>query len=264
MKAPALLAAVLLLPAALNPAGEVPATGTASLPGDRPAVVPASVAPAPAHASWEWPLAPRPGVLRAFDPPDKPWMSGHRGVDLGAADDGVPVIAPEAGTVSFVGVVVDRPVITIDHGNGLRSSFEPVQSSLATGDAVAKGQAIGTLLAGHCGGVPCVHWGVRRGGDYLNPLEFVLDLRPSILLPLTGGPTTTAVSGNPSYGPTPLAERLVVRPGRLMPRYTGGRSHGVRPQDHLPACGIGRSLRPPPWRLWTRQPVLGPAARRPR
>ena len=195
MKAPALLAAVLLLPAALNPAGEVPATGTASLPGDRPAVVPASVAPAPAHASWEWPLAPRPGVLRAFDPPDKPWMSGHRGVDLGAVDDGAPVTAPEAGTVSFVGVVVDRPVITIDHGNGLRSSFEPVQSSLATGDAVAKGQAIGTLLAGHCGGVPCVHWGVRRGGDYLNPLEFVLDLRPSILLPLTRGPTTTAVSG---------------------------------------------------------------------
>ena len=79
------------------------------------------------------------GVLRAFDPPDKPWMSGHRGVDLQAAADGAPVTAPESGTVSFVGVVVDRPVITIDHGNGLRSSFEPVESGLAAGAAVAKG-----------------------------------------------------------------------------------------------------------------------------
>jgi murein DD-endopeptidase MepM/ murein hydrolase activator NlpD len=190
MKAPALLAAVLLLPASISPAGEVLAARTASLPGAPPAIDAASVVPAsrvPAHASWEWPLAPRPGVLRAFDPPDKPWMSGHRGVDLEAAHDGVRVTAPESGTVSFVGVVVDRPVITIDHGNGLRSSFEPVQSSLETGDAVAKGQAIGTLLAGHCGAVACVHWGVRRGEDYLNPLEFVLDLRPSILLPLTPG-----------------------------------------------------------------------------
>jgi pimeloyl-ACP methyl ester carboxylesterase len=125
-------------------------------------------------------------------------MSGHRGVDLEAAHDGVRVTAPESGTVSFVGVVVDRPVITIDHGNGLRSSFEPVQSSLETGDAVAKGQAIGSLLAGHCGAVACVHWGVRRGEDYLNPLEFVLDLRPSILLPPTRSQASRRGGGIPA------------------------------------------------------------------
>jgi murein DD-endopeptidase MepM/ murein hydrolase activator NlpD len=184
MKAQAFLAAVLLLPASISPVGEVLTAGTAPPPAERAAVAAPSVVPAPADASWEWPLAPRPGVLRVFDPPDKPWMSGHRGVDLEAAHDGVPVTAPESGTVSFVGIVVDRPVITIDHGNGLRSSFEPVHSSLATGDPVAKGQVIGTLLAGHCGAIPCVHWGVRRGDDYLNPLGFVLDLRPSILLPV--------------------------------------------------------------------------------
>jgi murein DD-endopeptidase MepM/ murein hydrolase activator NlpD len=122
--------------------------------------------------------------LRPFDPPDKPWLSGHRGVDLGSASDGGPVTAPESGTVSFVGVVVDRPVITIDHGNGLRSSFEPVRSTLKNGASVAKGAVVGTLLAGHCGTSPCVHWGVRRGAEYLNPLSFILDLRPSVLLPL--------------------------------------------------------------------------------
>jgi murein DD-endopeptidase MepM/ murein hydrolase activator NlpD len=160
MKAPIVLAALLLVPAAAAPADTAP------------------------RASWDWPLSPRPAVLRAFDPPDKPWMSGHRGVDLEAMHDGVPVTSPESGTVSFVGVVVDRPVITIDHGGGLRSSFEPVESPLTAGTPVAKGETIGTLQPGHCGALACVHWGVRQGDAYVNPLEFVTDRRPSILLPV--------------------------------------------------------------------------------
>jgi murein DD-endopeptidase MepM/ murein hydrolase activator NlpD len=188
MKASALLAALLLLPASLAPSGEAMSARAPSSGGAVTAGVPAATAPAAANPSWEWPLSPRPAVLRAFDPPDKPWMSGHRGVDLGATHDGVPVTSPEAGTVSFVGVVVDRPVITIDHGDGLQSSFEPVESDLKAGAVVAKGDAIGTLRPGHCGTGPCVHWGVRRGDGYVNPLEFVLDLRPSILLPTDGPP----------------------------------------------------------------------------
>ncbi|YCH09671.1 M23 family metallopeptidase [Arthrobacter sp. alpha11c] len=137
-----------------------------------------------AEARWSWPLSPEPAVLRTFDPPDKPWLSGHRGVDLGPALDGATVTAPSAGVVTFAGVVVDRPVLTIDHGDGLRSSFEPVTSDLKPGDTVRKGQAIGSLDAGHCSATACLHWGVRRGEDYVNPLGFVEDLRPSILLPL--------------------------------------------------------------------------------
>ncbi|MFH5880556.1 M23 family metallopeptidase [Arthrobacter sp. NA-172] len=144
---------------------------------------PAAAAPSP-RPDWVWPLAPRPAVVRVFDPPDKPWLSGHRGVDLQAADDGVPVTAPADGTVSFVGVVVDRPVIVIDHGGGLRSSFEPVNSELEVGTAVTKGQAIGAVEAGHCLASACVHWGLRRGEDYVNPLAFVTGLRPSVLLPM--------------------------------------------------------------------------------
>ena len=171
MKPPALLAALLLLPASLASTGETLAFGP----------VPTRTEAAP---SWQWPLSPRPPVVRDFDPPPKPWLSGHRGVDLGTASDGVQVTSPAAGTVSFVGVVVDRPVITIDHGKGLRSSFEPVESSLAAGSVVGAGQTIGTVLPGHCPAASCVHWGVRRGEDYVNPLQFVMDLRPSILLPL--------------------------------------------------------------------------------
>ena len=190
MKPPLRLAALLLLPASLAPAGEPLAFGPAyfAQQADYHAVpaVPSetSVLPETAAPSWQWPLAPRPQVLRDFNPPPKPWLSGHRGVDLGAAADGAPVTSPAAGTVSFVGVVVDRPVITIDHGVGLRSSFEPVDSTLAAGAPVAKGQVVGTVRPGHCTGVPCVHWGVRRGDDYVDPLQFVMDLRPSVLLPL--------------------------------------------------------------------------------
>ncbi|MFK4639834.1 M23 family metallopeptidase [Paenarthrobacter histidinolovorans] len=141
-------------------------------------------APTAPQGRWSWPLSPKPGVLRMFDPPDKPWLSGHRGVDLGPAPDGGQVTAPSDGVVTFAGVVVDRPVLTIDHGEGLRSSFEPVASELKPGDHVARGQPVGTVQPGHCERGSCLHWGVRRGEEYLNPLAFVSDLRPSVLLPL--------------------------------------------------------------------------------
>ncbi|MDQ0821993.1 murein DD-endopeptidase MepM/ murein hydrolase activator NlpD [Arthrobacter sp. V4I6] len=183
MKTPALLAALVLAlsavasgAGALSPAGSVsavPAPAGSTAAGSKPA----------GSAGWSWPLNPKPTVLRAFDPPAKPWLGGHRGVDLEAASFGALVTAPASGTVSFVGVVVDRPVITIDHGDGLRSSFEPVASELVKGAYVAEGGMLGKILPAHCGPTPCVHWGVRRGENYVNPLAFVMDLRPSILLP---------------------------------------------------------------------------------
>lgn len=201
MKPQALLAALLLLPASVTSLPQPLAFSAApsAAPSDRPNAGPAGAGTTAAPSagdtvtapSWQWPLVPRPRVLRAFDPPPRPWLSGHRGVDLAAASDGAAVVAPAAGTVSFAGVVVDRPVITIDHGGGLRSSFEPVDSALSVGSVVAAGQVIGAALPGHCP-ASCIHWGVRRGGDYINPLQFVVDLRPSVLLPLGGPPRGTS------------------------------------------------------------------------
>lgn len=179
MKAFTLPAVLLLL--LINPSAAPAAPGAVSRGAAPPGAGPPSAGAA--LGAWSWPLSPRPAVLRGFDPPERPWLSGHRGVDLRAAYNGAPVIAPAAGRVSFAGYVVDRPVLTVDHGNGLRSSFEPVDSTLKQGDAVGDGAVLGRVLAGHCGEVPCLHWGVRRGEQYLNPLVFVMDLRPSILLP---------------------------------------------------------------------------------
>lgn len=145
---------------------------------------PALMAPDP-RAAWEWPLGTgSPPVLRHFDRPPERWMPGHRGVDLGAPD--AAVLSPADGVVVFVGTVVDRPVLTIDHGNGLLSSFEPVTASIAKGETVRGGQEVGRISTeAHCPSL-CVHWGVRKDGEYVNPLLFVSDRRPSILLPLAG------------------------------------------------------------------------------
>ncbi|WP_337250246.1 M23 family metallopeptidase [Psychromicrobium xiongbiense] len=152
------------------------------------ALASSSSASSSAQKRWQWPLRPQPAVVRSFDPPAKPWLAGHRGVDLQAAI-GDQVHSPAAGVVSFVGWVVDRNVLTIDHGNGLRSSFEPVSASVTEGDHVTAGQAIGTVEAssaasGHCPGQGCLHWGVRRGSSYLDPLLFLGNRSPSVLLPL--------------------------------------------------------------------------------
>ncbi|WP_394942046.1 M23 family metallopeptidase [Psychromicrobium sp. YIM B11713] len=136
--------------------------------------------------SWSWPLRPPPAVLRGFDQPAAPWLAGHRGVDL-AAPPRAQLYAPSQGVISFVGWVVDRKVLTIDHGLGLKSSFEAIESALSTGTAVKQGQAVARLAASnHCGPASCLHWGVRRNAVYLNPLLFLSDRRPSVLLPISG------------------------------------------------------------------------------
>ena len=154
--------------------------------------------PAAGAQGWTWPLTPRPAVVGDWAPPAQRWSRGHRGVDLGTTA-GSAVRAPADGTVGFVGFVVDRPVLTVDHGGGLRSSFEPVDSPLVRGDRVRRGQVLGTLRGrDHCRDGDCLHWGVRRGDDYVNPLLFVGELEPSVLLPVPAGLRSAAHPLSPS------------------------------------------------------------------
>jgi murein DD-endopeptidase MepM/ murein hydrolase activator NlpD len=136
--------------------------------------------------AFSWPLA-TPSVSRGFDPPPRPWLAGHRGVDLAGAA-GTPVFAAGPGTVVFAGTVAGRPVVSVAHPNGVRTTYEPISALVEPGEAVAAGAPIGTLLAGHpgCPVSACLHWGVRRGADYLDPLA-LLGLRRVRLLPLDGG-----------------------------------------------------------------------------
>jgi len=178
----------LLLLAAL-----MPLPGAAAAPSQLPVSPTTAARPLPASLAWGWPLAGRPVVVHTFDPPSQPWLSGHRGVDL-LAPLGAGIKSPTAGVITFAGVVVDRPVLTVATASGLLLSFEPVASTLKPGDAVVRGSVLGTLASPtHCDAGPpgqasCLHWGVRRGDVYLNPLQFILDLRPSVLLPMDSAP----------------------------------------------------------------------------
>jgi len=133
------------------------------------------------------------GVLwQRFDPPAQNWLAGHRGVDL-LASPGSAVYSPAPGTVTFSGKVAGKPVVTVTHADGLRSTFEPVIGIHSVGTAVAAGSPIGTVgfwpagTASHCPDSPlgaCVHWGVRRGDLYLDPLSLLGKAPPIVLLPL--------------------------------------------------------------------------------
>jgi murein DD-endopeptidase MepM/ murein hydrolase activator NlpD len=137
---------------------------------------------------YDWPLRPAPEVTRRFEEPPFRYGRGHRGADLGAAP-GQAVLAARAGEVVFAGPVAGRGVVSVQHPDGLRTTYEPVTATVAVGVRVALGDPIGTLEPGHagCPVAACLHWGLRRGSgsaaDYLDPLVL---LRPRFvrLLPL--------------------------------------------------------------------------------
>lgn len=122
--------------------------------------------------SSQW-LAPVGGIdlLTGFDPPPLPWLPGHRGIDL-AASDAQQVTAVGDGTVVFADDLAGRGVVSIAHANGLRTTYEPVDPTVAVGTAVSAGDPIGTLQPGHasCPGAVCLHLGLKRGPLYLDPM----------------------------------------------------------------------------------------------
>lgn len=153
----------------------------------------AVVCAAPAKADdgrLNWPLRPRPAVMRAFDAPSPNWQRGHRGVDL-AGVAGQPVYAARQGTVVFAGELAGRPVVSVAHPGGLRTSYEPVIAAVRPGRLVATGSPLGELAAGHegCRAPACLHWGAMWGpaanADYVDPLGLLVTT-PIRLKPLRG------------------------------------------------------------------------------
>ena len=148
------------------------------LPGPGPASVgPSSTVRAPAMplGTWSWPVSGP--VIRGFDPPDSPFGAGHRGIDI-AVVPGTPILAPEAGTVSFAGTVGGELFVTIVHGGGLSSTYSWISSTaVREGDLVSRGQPIGTTGTGHPGSsVPHLHFGAKLDGQYVDPLLLLAPL----------------------------------------------------------------------------------------
>ena len=193
-----------------------------------PAVMLATAVAVPAAAAaepqqpWTWPLdgAGPAAVVRVFDPPETRYSAGHRGVDLAGAP-GTAVRAAGDGRVSFAGLLAGRGVLVVVHGE-LRTTYEPVVAAVGVGARVVAGQVVGTLSPGHagCPAPACLHWGLKRGDDYLDPLR-LLSPGPVRLLPVARGsppvddsrpaatahvpaPAPAAPPGDPPQGEPPL------------------------------------------------------------
>lgn len=126
-----------------------------------------------AKQTYDWPSGGEVPVVRDFSPPEERWLTGHRGVDL-AMDEGAEVLAAGDGRVIHAGRLNDRNLVSIEHADGLRTTYEPVSPTVAKGDAVSKGQRIGTLELGHAGPLPVLHWGAKYPEDrYIDPLSLL-------------------------------------------------------------------------------------------
>lgn len=131
--------------------------------------------PGPARAAtgdWVWPVDGP--VIRGFDPPDSPFGSGHRGIDI-AVTVGTPVRAAAGGIVTFAGPVGGRLFVTVDHGGGLESTYSFLDAvSVRKGDVVSQGETIARSGTGHAGDVvPNLHFGVKLADVYVDPMDYL-------------------------------------------------------------------------------------------
>jgi murein DD-endopeptidase MepM/ murein hydrolase activator NlpD len=136
-----------------------------------------AIAPTPTYS------APISGaVVRGFEAPLTAYSAGHRGVDL-ASTPGEAVRAAAAGEVSFAGDLAGRGVIVVLHPDGVRTEYEPVRVLVVEHQWVTRGEVIGAVAGVHgdCGDGMCLHWGARRGEDYVDPLT-LLGLRRRVRL----------------------------------------------------------------------------------
>jgi murein DD-endopeptidase MepM/ murein hydrolase activator NlpD len=162
-------------------AGAIPAVarvGSTWSSGPLPAVasaersVVAGVLPgphAPAYGTYAWPV--RGPVIRGFEAPPDPYSAGHRGIDIGAPF-GTDIVAAQDGVVAFAGSVAGNLFISIDHPDGVRTTYSWVSAvAVAQGDQVTRGEVIGQSGHGHPEiATPHLHFGARVGTTYIDPL----------------------------------------------------------------------------------------------
>lgn len=126
-------------------------------------------------------------IARDFAPPAQNWLPGHRGIDL-VPNGSAAFVAPFAARIGFAGKVAGKPVVTLLHSNGLRSTFEPAETELAVGTFVDAGDHVGFISSAgpwHCATL-CLHWGVKEDEEYLDPWQMIRPQVRIILLPLPG------------------------------------------------------------------------------
>ena len=103
------------------------------------------------------------------------YEGGHSGQDIGGLPPGSPVVAWKTGTVTIEpGYEGGDSILSIDHGNGIKTVYKHIVPTVRNGDTVYGGQQIATLWPGseavrgrkwqtH------LHFEVWNGNSHINP-----------------------------------------------------------------------------------------------
>jgi hypothetical protein len=175
----------------------------------------ALVAPACAHAGW--PLREAHSVTLGFGATyradEATSSSTHRGIDIDA-EEGAAVLAPLAGSVTFVGRV---PAVgggtvrgvTLATANGTVTLLPLASTSVAKGDSLAEGDSVGCLAESGDGSSAKTHLhvGMKRGDLYVDPLSV-------LSLPVAVTPGVASGANAPSAAPARAGARASTSLGR--------------------------------------------------
>jgi murein DD-endopeptidase MepM/ murein hydrolase activator NlpD len=130
---------------------------------------PSAVTASPAFGTYEWPV--KGPIIRFFEPPPTPYSAGHRGIDI-AVPFGTPIHAPADGIVTFAGWVAGAMFVTLDHGDGVKTSYSWLSGLVVKkGDSVHREEVIAFTGHGHPEvPTPHLHFSARLNGVYVDPL----------------------------------------------------------------------------------------------
>ena len=114
-------------------------------------------------------------VTDPFRAPASPYGPGNRGIEY-ATVPGTIVRAIGPGTVAFAGSVAGTRYVSVDHADGLRSSYGGLASiSVVVGQALGPGAEVGRSA-------DTLHLGVRRGDEHLDPEALFAAAAPAVRL----------------------------------------------------------------------------------
>jgi murein DD-endopeptidase MepM/ murein hydrolase activator NlpD len=99
----------------------------------------------------------------------------HPGLDI-VAPTGTPIAATAAGRVIYAGWKIGwGRCVEINHGSGIRTFYAHCRSlKVSTGDNVSRGDVIATIGSSGRSTGTHLHYGVLKGGNWVNPGNYVL------------------------------------------------------------------------------------------
>jgi murein DD-endopeptidase MepM/ murein hydrolase activator NlpD len=123
-------------------------------------------------AGWDWPLD---GPITQDFGQSLTIYGTHRGLDIDG-DTGDPIRAAASGTVVVAGYydACGGLDVHIDHGDGLVTWYRHLSRVLVSvGQRVDRGDLIGRVGSAGCSTGSHLHFAVRRGSTWLDPLDFL-------------------------------------------------------------------------------------------